>query len=189
MNCQKVQSLISAYLDGELNGQDMLAIRYHLSDCPECSGEYESLLAIKRTFGKLLPRRPADDLASRICSRLVDVRVPFHVRVSAAVRSYFRAFPSTVRVSAAGIAVIAGLLMIRGGDVAVPSRLAGIPISSATLKTFAEDRPLYVEAAPLEVGARAASERDRSGWRPFAEDGRFPQVSKTGSLILTAYTP
>lgn len=189
MNCQKVQSLISAYLDGELTGQDMLAIRYHLSGCAECSDEYESLLSIKRAFGKLHPKRPADDLAARICSRLAEVHVPFHVRMTAAVRNYFRSFPAGMRVSAGGIAVIAGLLMIRGGNVTVPSHLAAIPISSTTLQTFAEDRPLGMTPAPVAVSHAAAYSGDTTRWHS-ADNGRLVvPVSKSGSMILAEYTP
>ena len=51
MNCHKVQSLASAYIDGELAGVEMLTVRRHLNECTDCSGEYESLLKMKRMFG------------------------------------------------------------------------------------------------------------------------------------------
>lgn len=190
MNCQKVQSLISAYLDGELAGQEMLAIRHHLTDCTECAEEYESLLAIKRTFGKMRPMRPVDDLAARICSKLVEVHVPFHVRMTAAVRNYLQSFPAGIRVGAAGIAVIAGLLMIRGGDVP-GSRLVGIPISSATLQTFAQSSPLHMNTAveASSTSMTAAYDGEPAPWQPASTDNRFTYVSRTGSLILTEYRP
>lgn len=37
MNCPRCQSQISAYVDGELTGQEMLLMRRHLADCSECS--------------------------------------------------------------------------------------------------------------------------------------------------------
>ena len=188
MNCQKAQSLISAYLDGELTGQEMLAIRHHLCGCTECSGEYESLLAIKRTFGKLLPKRPVDDLAVRICSKLAVVHVPFHVRVSAGVRNYFRSFPAGVRVGAAGIAVIAMLLMIRGGEVTVPSHLGGIPISASILQTSAQDKPLHVVtvAEDYPTAIPAAYDMQPTRWQPSA-GGQLIHLPRTGSLMPAEY--
>lgn len=188
MNCQKAQSLISAYLDGELTGQEMLAMRHHLCGCAECSGEYESLLMIKRTFGKLLPKRPIDDLATRICSKLAEVHVPFHVRMSAGVRNYFRSFPAGVRVGAAGIAVIAMLLMIRGGDVTVPSHLAGIPISASILQTFAQDKPLHMVAVAEDYPTAIpdAYNMQRTRWQPSV-GGQLTHLPRTGSLILAQY--
>lgn len=190
MNCQKVQSLISAYLDGELGGQEMLAIRHHLTGCTVCADEYESLLAIKRSFGKLRPARPVDDLAARICSSLVEVHIPLHVRMLSALRRLVPSFPAGVRVGAAGIAVIAGLLMIRGGDVPGP-RLAGIPISSTTLQAFAQDEPLHLSTV-AETPARsmaAVYDGEPARWQPASTDERLTYVSKTGSLILTGYSP
>ncbi len=188
MNCQKARNLISAYLDGELGGQEMLAIRHHLNGCAECSGEYESLLAVKRMFGKLSPKRPVDDLAVRICSRLDEVHVPFYVRLASAARNQFRAFPAGMRVGAAGIAVIAMLLMVRGGDVSVP-RLASIPISSATLQAFADNRPMqygaFAEGAPVAVSSMY--QKDSTGWQPAASAGQLTHGSSTGGLILAEY--
>lgn len=189
MNCQKAQNLISAYVDGELGGQEMLAIRHHLSGCPECSGEYESLLAVKRMFGKLSPKRPAGDLAAMICSRLDEVHVPFHARVIAAARNQFRAFPAGMRVGAAGIAVIAMLLMVRGGDVSLQSSLASIPISSTTLQAFADSRPLQFSttAAAAPVAISLVYPKSSAGWQPAANAGQLARVSSTGGLTLAEY--
>jgi len=189
MNCQKVQSLISAYLDGELGGQEMLAIRHHLVGCRDCSDEYESLLAIKRTFGRMSPKRPADDLALRIISRLDGVHVPFHVRMKAAVRNYFAAFPRGIRVGAAGIAVIAGLLMVRGGDVSVSPRIVGTPISLSTFERFAESGPelLTARAEASSEDMTIAYTVDSAPWRSASSARHLDYVSRTGGMILAEY--
>ncbi len=190
MNCQKVQSLISAYVDGEIAGHEMLAIRHHLAGCPECAAEHEALLSMKRAFGKLCPPRPAEDLAARICGRLVEVHVPFYVRMTAAVRDYFHAFPAGVRFSMAAVAVIAGLLMIRGGDAGEVPGFGGVPISSATFQTFAEERPFFVgTATPAAAVTPAAVYQESSDrWNP-ARDTRYTYGSRVGGLVLSGYTP
>lgn len=189
MNCQKVQSLMSAYVDGEVAGHEMLAIRHHLGDCPECAAEHEALLSMKRAFGRMSPPRPAEDLAARICGRLVEVHVPVHMRMTAAVRDYFHAFPAGVRFSMAAVAVIAGLLMIRGGDAGEVPGFGGVPISSATFQTFAEERPFFVgTATPAPASTPASAYEESSDRWNIARDTSFPYESRTGGLVLSGYT-
>jgi len=58
VNCRRVSSLLSAYLDAELAGTEMLDIRDHLSRCPICAREYEGLRHTKRLLGALALRTP-----------------------------------------------------------------------------------------------------------------------------------
>lgn len=63
MLCSRVQNLLSAYCDRELSGAEMLPIQRHLSGCPICRQEHESLLQVKRLLGALPgaePVRPLD---------------------------------------------------------------------------------------------------------------------------------
>jgi anti-sigma factor RsiW len=53
VNCRKIQSILSAYLDGELTGEEMIAIREHLSICQTCSDEHVSLQVVKKLLGSL----------------------------------------------------------------------------------------------------------------------------------------
>lgn len=113
MNCHKVQSLVSAYVDGELGGHEMLAIRQHLAECEECAAEYESLLSLKRMFGRLQPKHPRIDLATRICNELDRLYQPTHERWLGFLRKYIHPFPARIRFAAAGLAILAALLMMR----------------------------------------------------------------------------
>lgn len=70
MNCRKLQNLISAYIDSELAGVEMLAVREHLRVCRPCTEEYGSILLIKRSFGKMASKKPSLDLAMKICCSL-----------------------------------------------------------------------------------------------------------------------
>lgn len=81
MNCRKVQNLISAYVDCELTGVEMLAIRHHLSGCAECRHGFDQILQIKRSLGTLPYKQARPDLAGDICSRLDEVAVPAYVHL------------------------------------------------------------------------------------------------------------
>src|SRR5687768_9265102 len=60
MHCSRVKNLLSAYSDRELGGDEMLAIRRHLGDCPECRAEHDSYQQVKQLFrglNDILPER------------------------------------------------------------------------------------------------------------------------------------
>ncbi|MBX7132787.1 MAG: zf-HC2 domain-containing protein [Fimbriimonadaceae bacterium] len=51
MNCRTAQNIVSAYVDGELCGTEMLNLRSHLMVCKACAAEVEELKAVKRVMG------------------------------------------------------------------------------------------------------------------------------------------
>jgi len=53
MNCGRVSNQLSAYVDRELTGVEMLSIRNHLDDCDACRSEYEALCRMKMLLGRL----------------------------------------------------------------------------------------------------------------------------------------
>src|SRR5690554_2468580 len=65
MNCQRVQSLLSAYLDHELSAEERRIIRQHLFFCRACSQEYETLSMLKNSLGRLEPPEEPMDLLAR----------------------------------------------------------------------------------------------------------------------------
>lgn len=52
MNCNHIQTLISAYLDGEMSGREMQMVRSHLHRCPSCSAELEFARQMKETVSQ-----------------------------------------------------------------------------------------------------------------------------------------
>lgn len=58
MNCGRVSNQLSAYLDQELSGMEMLQIRSHLSSCDRCRAEQESLRRMKLLLGRLRSIEP-----------------------------------------------------------------------------------------------------------------------------------
>jgi anti-sigma factor RsiW len=74
MNCHRISKMLSAYIDGELTGVEMMEIRRHLADCQDCETELSHLRAAKRLVGRLATAQPSADLASRICASLDQVQ-------------------------------------------------------------------------------------------------------------------
>ena len=58
MNCGRVSNQLSAYVDRELTGAEMLQIRAHLGACDSCRAEYEALGRIKMMLGRLRTAEP-----------------------------------------------------------------------------------------------------------------------------------
>lgn len=67
MNCNSVQTRLSAYLDRELSGNELLELRAHLAQCRECRTEEEELRDLKMMLGGLEAPEPSDDLCERLC--------------------------------------------------------------------------------------------------------------------------
>src|SRR5436305_5525578 len=53
MNCGRVSNQLSAYVDRELTGAEMLQIRSHIGGCDSCRAEYEALALMKMLLGRL----------------------------------------------------------------------------------------------------------------------------------------
>ena len=71
MNCRNVLHKLSAYIDGELTGAEMLSIRSHLSKCSDCSREERSFQrAFKRLLGSLPCVEPPSGLEERLIGAL-----------------------------------------------------------------------------------------------------------------------
>ncbi|MGC8862665.1 MAG: zf-HC2 domain-containing protein [Armatimonadota bacterium] len=114
MNCRRVANLISAYVDGELSGAEMLAIRRHLSECAECAEEYESIRLLKQAVSRLRAAVPRKDLAAVIASRLDEARLTPYERLAARAASFVRGklSPVAAALAASGAALV---LMTAGG--------------------------------------------------------------------------
>lgn len=69
MNCNVVRNLLSAYVDSELSGNQMLAIRSHVSLCDECRVELDQLKAVKTGLSLLAEHQPDPMMAKRIVAK------------------------------------------------------------------------------------------------------------------------
>ncbi len=73
MNCRRAVSRLSAYLDGELTGQEMLLVRRHLSSCEACSTELAGIREVKMSLSELTPATPDDEFLGHIFQGLDNV--------------------------------------------------------------------------------------------------------------------
>jgi len=71
MNCKSVRTQLSAYLDRELPGSEMLEMRAHLSDCRSCQEEFEALRSLKLLIANSPSPEPPADLADRLCASVL----------------------------------------------------------------------------------------------------------------------
>lgn len=70
MNCNTVQARLSAYVDAELTGQEMLDIRRHLDACPCCREEERAERVLKAMLGDAPAVDPPAGLEQRLLSAL-----------------------------------------------------------------------------------------------------------------------
>ena len=108
MNCRRVINLMSAYVDGELTGVEMLDIRAHLHDCAECRKEWESVRLIKQALTGLKTMTPRDEFAASILRQLDAVEVSGYQRVVNSVSSFVhrRLTPVAAALAASGVALV-----------------------------------------------------------------------------------
>jgi len=52
-DCQKIDALLSGYLDGELTQGDRQRVELHLENCAKCQTAYDDLAKLKTAVGKL----------------------------------------------------------------------------------------------------------------------------------------
>jgi anti-sigma factor RsiW len=66
MTCKSVSQKLDSYLDGELTGGEMQAMRTHLYDCAACAEEAESYRSIKSALSNLPCCDPPVGLEERL---------------------------------------------------------------------------------------------------------------------------
>ncbi|MGI6295913.1 MAG: anti-sigma factor family protein [Armatimonadota bacterium] len=158
MNCRRVVNLISAYVDGELTGAEMLDIRSHLRECPDCAEEYESIRATKLMVARLNTITPRADLAASIMHRLNQINTPPHQRALSRMSSYLARKLSPV-VAALAVSGMAFAFLAIGGQSKLVSNndvMANAPIDLhaqqvSLVPEMPESAMLYSNSAPLVV--------------------------------------
>jgi predicted anti-sigma-YlaC factor YlaD len=114
MNCRRVESLMSAYIDGELTGAEMLEIRSHLDDCAECAKEHESIKLTKQMIFRLATIKPREDFAASILTKLDVVEIPRYQRLLNNASSFLhqKLSPVAAALAVSGVALV---IMSAGG--------------------------------------------------------------------------
>lgn len=137
MNCKTVQSQLSAYLDRELSGNEMLAMRQHMGECRACREEEEALRSLKQLLAVSRTPEPPADLADRLCAAVLakdrrDVRKDSRV----VLRTSFLTFAGVAACSMAFTFVL-----VNNAHPAGPTN-SGVSVTDATK---ARDMAFYIQ--------------------------------------------
>ncbi len=138
MNCHQVTKVISAYIDGELTGREMLAVRHHVSYCETCAEEMESIRGAKLILSRLRTVQPKAGFADQILANLGHSRPGAYQRFVSALDYNVRKRLSPV---AAALAV-AGLAMV-----ALTPRGTGWPVPNMNQSTLVAKSPFAARVA------------------------------------------
>jgi anti-sigma factor RsiW len=84
MNCKNIQALLSAFVDGELSGQQMLELRAHMADCRCCREEEAEMRLLKSLLTATPMIEPSADFEERLISAV------FQHEVEAEPMTYFQ---------------------------------------------------------------------------------------------------
>ncbi len=68
MNCNAAQTQLSSFIDGELSGNSMQALRSHIASCAECDREYQMLRAVKQAMASIPEIEPPAGFEERLIS-------------------------------------------------------------------------------------------------------------------------
>lgn len=155
MNCRQVENLMSAYVDGELTGEQMLAIRRHLGTCSDCAEEHQSVLLTKRAVGSLITMRPRRDFVADILTQLDEVAVPKHQRLT---DWLVRVLHEKVSPVAAALAVSgAALVIMTAGKVdtltpVITAETTSPPVHRVSfMKHVSAESGVFADKRPLEL--------------------------------------
>ena len=159
MNCRRVVNLMSAFVDGELTGTEMLAIRRHIGDCPECARERESLRMTKLALARLRTVAPREDLAACIVRKLNQVSIPPYQRAINVIYRYavrkLSPVAAALAVSGLVLAILAAggqdRILVEKADV-VATLPFGMRASNASFMPTVPESPItYSSSKPLVV--------------------------------------
>jgi hypothetical protein len=108
MNCRRVTSLLSAYIDGELTGVEMLEIRRHLSDCADCEEEHAAILFTKQALSRLGSIVPKEDFVAKLSLSLDEVQItPYQRMLNSISRVMQKRFaPAATVLAVSGFAMV-----------------------------------------------------------------------------------
>lgn len=65
-NCHRIKSLLSAYIDREMTGEEAYQIREHISQCASCELEFEELRRVKHLLSTLPAVEPSEHLLDQV---------------------------------------------------------------------------------------------------------------------------
>jgi len=82
VDCQNLQTQLSAYFDNELQSWKRLLIKWHLKRCTECSKKYTDLHQTHTLLNSIEQVRCSDDFLSNIMARANSINIHQKERLS-----------------------------------------------------------------------------------------------------------
>ncbi|MCG6552747.1 MAG: zf-HC2 domain-containing protein [Candidatus Magnetominusculus sp. LBB02] len=95
MNCNEVRDMLSAYMDGQIDGAKLLAIEGHIAECGACKEELRSLQAVAASLKGLATVKAPAGFENRLKER-----------INARPKSFFDILPLSIKIPA-GITALA----------------------------------------------------------------------------------
>ena len=110
-NCEKVISLLSEYIDGELNDSYALLVRAHLEECEACKKLYEELCSIGKFFEEAQENAPAE-----LCEGVME-KIKSEKTAAAKRKRFTKTFTGVAVAAAISLTVLASpaILMVATG--------------------------------------------------------------------------
>ncbi|MBD3183693.1 hypothetical protein GF312_15495 [Candidatus Poribacteria bacterium] len=88
MKCEKIKSLLSAYIDGETSVKDSRIIKKHISRCYECSEELRLMQEVSDFLGNWKDVQTSDDFCEVLLAKAENISLQPHRRITNAVRPF-----------------------------------------------------------------------------------------------------
>ncbi|MCE5313419.1 MAG: anti-sigma factor [Armatimonadota bacterium] len=160
MNCRRVANLMSAYVDGELTGLEMLEIRRHLGECPDCAEECESIRFTKKMVLRLATVKPREDFAASIIMNLDAIEVPRYQKIfdSMAAFMHRKLSPVAAALAVSGAALV--ILSAGGVDGVRPGSGNQIAMSQQGGRSFGVGYSSSIPAGSFSIENRPLEVRD-----------------------------
>lgn len=177
VNCRRVSNLLSAYLDAELTGQEMLEVRAHIDQCPSCRAEHQTLRDTKRLLSSLALRTPRAEFEDLLRAEVARTASPLTWLLPAwlsAWREGGLAVPRRRPLTTVAALSLAGLLMATATLDAPVDR----PIQAAIPEVYPRSQgPQFLYATPLPPPSPA----------PFLRNVTVRDARNTGSPFVLSH--
>lgn len=152
MNCQKVDNLLSAYLDREVSRTESRDIRLHLEECPRCRAEYLRLSQSKELLAAFHEVEPPSDLHASLIANLGSTEAsPFY--------QWLDRFKPLALAGALGLVLFAviGLPLAQGERMAKVDPLSDLSFLLSEHQRFQLNKPFANAFPPINPQKQGAT--------------------------------
>lgn len=151
---------LSAYLDGELAGEELRAAEQHLTECAACRAVLDDLKTLARRAQALDDRPPEHDLWAGIAARIAEQPDVDVIPLAPRRRRFTFSVPQLAAAAVALMAVTAGtvaVLMPRSGT--SPASASRLPIADSRVVFASDQGAATYDAAIGELELTLAARR------------------------------